>query len=160
MAHWTSYDKPHLKGIWTVDAAVGRHCPNHYWDTYLVTFFLSKITSSPQYPGTFAPMGPIKVGGLWEDSLAIAIREVQLFLQSVHQPGSDPLKPVVNGRVDPEEPMHAPVRNPTIIYLNWVTKLLYPQMHDVLLRWQEVPAELRNNLRISAMTMQSQTVEQ
>ena len=151
MAHWTSYDKSHLKGFWTVDMAVGRACPNHYWDTYLVTFFLEKITRSPQYPDTFAPMGPIKVGGRWENSLFVAITQVQLFLKSAYIPGPDGLKPDVNGRVDPEQPMRAPIKNSTIIYLNWCTKLLYPHMYDNLLGAHEVPSELRNNLRISMM---------
>ena len=155
MAHWTSYNMPHLKGIWTVDGAVGRQCPNHYWDTYLVTFFLNRIMASPRYPSTFTPLGPIKVGGRWEDSLFVAITEVQLFLKSVYQPGAVQLKPVVNGRVDPEEPMRATVRNSTIIYLNWFTKLLYPQMYDNLLSWHEVPSELRNYLRISMMRIHS-----
>jgi len=152
MAHWTSYNKAHLKGIWTVDAAVGRHCPNKYWDIYLVTFFLSKIMSSPKYPDKFAPMGPIKVGGSWENSLFVAIVEMQMFLKSVHLPGSDELKPEVNGRVEPEEPMHAPIRNSTIIYLNWCTKVLYPQIYDNWWASPEVPADLRHYLQISAMT--------
>jgi hypothetical protein len=96
-------------------------------------------------------MGPIKVGGRWEDSLFIAITEVQLFLKSVYVPESGQLKPDVNGRVDPEDPMRAPIKNSTIIYLNWCTKLLYPHMYDNLLGAHEVPSELRNNLRISAM---------
>jgi len=158
MAHWTSYNMPHLKGIWTVDAPVGRHCPNHYWDTYLVTFFLSKITSSPRYPNFYAPPGPIKVGGQWDPSLFVAITQMQLFLKNAYQPGSDQPKPAVNGRVDPEEPMHASVRNSTIIYLNWLTKLLYPDNYDCLWCWKDVPPELGNYLRISAMTHGNVTV--
>jgi hypothetical protein len=124
--HYTGYNSPKMKTFWSVDAPVGRHCPNLYWDTYLVSFFLDKIISSPRYPASFVAGFPIKVGGLWEDSLSHNILAVQWFLKSSYQPESGQVQPVVNARMDPEDPMKAPIKNSTIIYLNFVTKLLHP----------------------------------
>jgi hypothetical protein len=102
-----------LSSFYNLNMAVGPGCPNRQDDVMLVQFLLKQFYAAPDRQGT-APVGEMKVDGMWGPTTARWILAFQLRMK--HHHGAI----FADGRVDPARSFVSSISHTvyTIIWLN------------------------------------------